>query len=114
MSEALLARDNKNSARAVIRRSIVQRFGCKGANDYAFKISITAALRGCGDEAISVIMAELQQKLDTKVWHGVRTNGLTSNERKAMIRSSIFLKDKYTAFGVFDKIKARLVAGGDQ
>ena len=114
MSEALLARDNENSARAIIRRSIVQRLDCKGAKDYAFKISITAALRDRGDEARSVIMAELQQMLDKKVWHGVRTNDLTTNERKAVIRSSMFLKDKFTASGVFDKIKARLVAGGDQ
>ncbi len=107
---------------AIINISLAQLSGivlcndliCKGAKDYAFKISITAALRDRGDEARSVIMAELQQMLDKKVWHGVRTNGLTSNERKAVIRSSMFLKDKFTASGVFDKIKARLVAGGDQ
>ena len=35
-------------------------------------------------------------------------------QRKAIISSSMFLKDKYHASGVFDKFKARLVAGGHQ
>ncbi len=91
----------------------MQRFDCKGAKDYAFKISVTAVLRDRGDEARSVLMAELQQMLDKKACHRVCTNDLTSNERKAVIRSSIFLNDKFTASGDFDKIKTRLVAGGD-
>jgi hypothetical protein len=52
--------------------------------------------------------------LDKGVWHGVRLSHLTHAERKAIIRSSMFLKDKYFASGVFEKFKARLVAGGDQ
>jgi hypothetical protein len=39
---------------------------------------------------------------------------LTKQQRKAIIRSSMFLKDKYFASGAFEKFKARLVAGGDQ
>ena len=50
--------------------------------------------------------------VDKKVWHGVHSTNLTSAERKAVIRSSMFLKDKYMASGAFDKLKARLVDGG--
>lgn len=32
---------------------------------------------------------------------------------KKVIRSSMFLTEKFTASGEFDKLKARLVAGGD-
>jgi hypothetical protein len=35
-------------------------------------------------------------------------------QKKSIIRSSIFLKDKYFASGAFDRFKARIVAGGNQ
>ena len=66
------------------------------------------------EEATPVIMAELKQMLDKHVWHGVHTSSLTPLQRSAIIRSSIFLKDKYLASGAFERFKARLVAGGNQ
>ena len=35
-------------------------------------------------------------------------------EKARIIRSSMFLKEKFLASGEFEKLKARLVAGGDQ
>ena len=90
------------------------RYNCKGAQDHAFKVSVNAALTERGDESRSLIMAELQQLIDKKEWHAVHTFDLTALGRKAVTRSSMFLKDKYTASGVFYKFKARLAAGGDQ
>lgn len=52
--------------------------------------------------------------IDRKVWAYVKAGDLTAEQRKRVIRSHMFLKDKYTSEGVFDKVKARLVAGGDQ
>lgn len=63
-----------------------------------------------GDEARSAI----RQQLDKGVWHAVRASSLSAAARQAVIRSSMFLKDKYDASGRFLKFKARLVAGGDQ
>ena len=48
------------------------------------------------------------------VWHGVVVSNLTRDERDKMIRCSMFLKEKCTASGEYDNLKARLVAGGDQ
>jgi hypothetical protein len=73
-------------------------------NDSAFTISVTAALRDRLDEATPVIMAELKQILDKRVWHGVHTQDLSKN----------VLKDKCLASGAFERFKARLVAGGNQ
>jgi hypothetical protein len=81
--------------------------------DFAFVMSVKAAMRDRGPEAEAVILAELQQMVDKNVWHPVDTRGLSSKQRRAIIRSSMFLKDKYLASGVFEKFKARLVAGGD-
>ena len=59
-----------------------------------------------------VLRNELQQMLSKDVWEPVCWDYLTEAERKSVIRSSIFLKEKFTANGVFDKLRARLVAGG--
>ena len=80
----------------------------------AFTISVTAALRDRCDETTPVIMAELKQMLDKHIFHGVHTNDLTKTQRSAIIRSSMFLKDKYFASSAFEKFKARLVAGRNQ
>ena len=81
---------------------------------YMFKMSVKSAMRDRPEEARAVIMAEIKQMVDKKVWHGVHLEALSRKERKAIIRSSMFLKDKYFASGEFEKFKARLVAGGDQ
>jgi hypothetical protein len=57
--------------------------------------------------------AELEQMVRKRVWYGVLISSLTLAERKAIIRSSMFMKDKFTASDEFEKFKARLVAGGD-
>jgi hypothetical protein len=98
---------------AIVRKELMVRSDWHDC-DFAFTMSVKAAMRDRGPEAEAVILAELQQMVDKKVWHPVHTKGLSSNKRRAIIRSSMFLKDKYFASGVFEKFKARLVAGGNQ
>jgi hypothetical protein len=95
----------------MIKRKMVARSDCKGNQDFAFRISVSAALRDRGDETRSVIMTELKQMVDKGVWHVIHIADPDSLERKAVIRSSMFLKDKFAASGAFDNMKARLMAG---
>ncbi len=52
--------------------------------------------------------------MEKHVWHGVIVSNLTRDERDKVIRCSMFLKEKFTASGEYDKLKARLIPGGDQ
>jgi hypothetical protein len=82
--------------------------------EFAFTMSVRAAMRDKPQFALPVVLAELRQMLSKKVWHPVHVHGMNDAERKAILRSSMFMKDKYTASGNFEKFKARLVAGGNR
>ena len=79
----------------------------------ALTISVRDALRTRGDSAKVVIMSELKQMIQKAVWTPILANTLTEKQRLGVIRSSMFLKEKFLANGDFEKLKARLVAGGD-
>ena len=70
--------------------------------------------QGVIDTAISVIEKELRQMIDKKVWEPVDMKRLPWEEKQRIVRSSMFLKEKFLASGEFEKLKARLVAEGDQ
>ena len=59
------------------------------------------------------IMKELKQLVDKGVWEVVDKDHLSQKQLKSVITSSMFLKEKFNGDGTFDKLKARLVAGGD-
>ena len=48
------------------------------------------------------------------VWTPVDGRQLTAEEKCRVIRSSMFIKEKFLSSGEFEKLKARLVVGGDQ
>ena len=45
-------------------------------------------------------------------WEGVTYESLAPQQKRTITSSSMFLKEKYTADGMFKKLKCRLVAGG--
>ena len=79
---------------------------------YMMKMTVTEGVQKLGEIAVDSIKKELQQMCDKNVWEAVHLNSLSYNQRKSIITNSMFLKDKYTADGKFDKLKSRLVAGG--
>jgi hypothetical protein len=74
-------------------------------------VSVRDALRTMGDEAKTVIIKELKQMIDRKVWGPIKSHTLTRAEASKVIPSSMFLKMKTNPNGSFNKYKARLVAG---
>lgn len=81
--------------------------------DFVLKIAVKKAMKTREVEATAAITKELKQMIDMRVWRPVRMASLPLSDRYNFIRSQCFLKDKYTAAGVFEKLKARLVGRGD-
>lgn len=77
-------------------------------------VSVKESMRKRTKETVEAVKKELRQMLDMKVWHPVIKNDLSKTQRKKIIRSFMFMKEKFLANGAFDKLKARLVAGGNQ
>ena len=80
--------------------------------EYGFNISVKRALEEMRDAAMESMVAEMKQHvLDKKTFHPVFSSEKPEGTRA--IRSHMFLKEKRDANGVFQKVKARLVAGGN-
>ena len=62
--------------------------------------------------ALKSMIGEISNLVDKGCLEGVHRRSLTESQLKRIIRSSMFLKEKYKADGEFEKLKARLVAGG--
>ena len=82
------------------------------ARDYAFNLTVKAAIQKHQDAAVSALQSELRQLVDKNVFTPVSPSTLSSDERCNAIPCSVFLKEKFKPDGSFDKLKARLVAGG--
>lgn len=104
-------RSDKHSA-ALLTRNYDSAGGDWG--EFVLNISVNEALRTRGKDAESVIQKELSQMITKKVWTPVDIRRLSTDEKRRIIRSSMFLKEKFLASGEFEKLKARLVVGGDQ
>jgi hypothetical protein len=85
--------------------------------DRILHISVKNARAKFGSKAESSIMSELEQLHGTHnfrpTWKGVLWKDLTIDQRSRIIRSFMFLKEKYLPNGEFDKLKSRLVGGGN-
>lgn len=78
-------------------------------------MTVDQAIIKLGDEAIMIaaIVKEMLMIVDEKeAFEGVKIEDLSKEELKRIKTSKMFLKEKYSADGVFEKLKARLVAGG--
>lgn len=75
-------------------------------------ITFKAAMKSRPTESKAAATAEIKQLLDRKVFHGIQPSNMTQEQRKNIITSSLFFRDKYNPDGSFEKYKARLVAGG--
>ena len=80
-----------------------------------FRMTVARARKVHGDnKTLELLRSEVEQIIKRGVCQGVYWDYLTEADRKAAIRCAVFIKEKYKPDGLFDKLKARLVAGGNQ
>jgi hypothetical protein len=79
-------------ARAEIRRQLLLVSDWR-VTVYALKVSVRRAMKDKPVEAREAIIAELKQMLRLKVWHPVHYSNLSAAARKAILRTSMFLKE---------------------
>ena len=81
---------------------------------HSYNLSIKGAIKSHGDIAVKALFTECSSLLGKSTFHPVSKKTLTEEEMRSVIRSSCFMKEKMTPEGTIEKVKARLVAGGDQ
>jgi len=80
--------------------------------EWVNNITPAKAIRLFGRQAMEAMAKEMLQLHDQGVFQPVKSKKLSFKQLKSIIRSKMFLKEKYLSSGEFDKLKARLVAGG--
>lgn len=78
-----------------------------------FHISLKKGLQKYGKAAKVAASAELGQMIERMVWSMVESEELFKIDWSKVIHSFMFLKEKFKPDGTFDKLKMRLVAGGN-
>ena len=100
------ARKRKEYVKYVAARKVFLAKKVKG------NMSTEEAINKLGYAAVKAIVSEIAQLLDKNVLQGRHIDELSYDELKKVITSRMFLREKRNADGIFEKIKARLVAGG--
>ena len=78
------------------------------------RISVGKAIKLHKDKAMQSMMTELSVLNEKGTFHPVDPNSLSRSEIKKIIRSFMFLTEKYDSEGSFLKLKSRLVAMGSE
>jgi hypothetical protein len=107
---AVACRDKRHARE---RRESASKFSKRGRKKHvAFILTTGRAIRNFGQAAIDSMIKELTSIHSKEVITQVFLKDLTEQQRRKVIYSSMFLKEKYV-FGEFEKLKSRLVAGGN-
>eukprot|EP01033_Poteriospumella_lacustris_P011390 gene11390-8106_t len=95
------------------RRQLRDRTQLRPPRRYALNLTVRKAIDSYGEDARTAIAAEFQSLLDKKVWTPIKHIDQAQTSKHArVLPCSMFLKAKHLPDGKFDKLKARLVAGG--
>jgi hypothetical protein len=81
----------------------------------AANVSLKEALANANTmkAALEATVDEFAVILDNAVFDAQFSHLLTKEQRMRILRTKLFLKEKFTPDGVFERLKARLVTGGD-
>ena len=79
---------------------------------FGLNMTVSQGIKKLGYEAIYSVVKEMIQMCDENVITGVKFENLNKDQISRIITSRKFLKEKFTADGLFEELKTRLVAAG--
>jgi hypothetical protein len=82
--------------------------------DYGLHITMNKASKTYGDRAQVALDNEVHNMETYKAFEPTHYHSLTALQRKKLLRTSSFVKEKFLSTGEFDKLRARLVMGGHE
>lgn len=97
-----------------IRRSLRARRPPKKDDFHVGRLSVAASIRELGKDAEAALEKEFQQMRDMDVFDPIRLADLDDSQRKRIIRSSAFVKEKRDENGLVTSVKARWVGSGNE
>jgi hypothetical protein len=83
-------------------------------SQYGFHVSVHKAIKTFGEKGADALKKEISHMIEKEVFEGTNRRDLSEDQLKRVIYSHMFVKMKYNPDGSEDKVKARLVAGGDR
>jgi hypothetical protein len=123
-TRARLPREAKNKQKSWQMRGFSSQTECEVSDAVgdqsvkAYRISLKSGLTRGTDErkklSKDAVEAELKQLHEVKAFKPVYYKDIPADHRRRIIPCHLFLKEKYKADGTVDRMKGRLVAGGDQ
>ena len=96
------------------RKSKESVFQTLQTEERCYNLTVSDSLQLHGDSAVAALVGECRNLMQKSTFRSMHLFDMTGEERKSIIRSKTFIREKTRADGSFDKLKARLVAGGHQ
>ena len=80
--------------------------------EFGLNMTVRQGIEKLGYDAILAVVQEIMSLNNLQTFEGIKVKDMSEDQLKRVITSKTFLKEKYTPEGLYERLKARLVAGG--
>jgi len=80
--------------------------------EFGLNMTVRQGIQKLGYDAILAVVQEIMSLCNMETFEGKKVTDMTEEQLKRIITSKTFLKEKFTPEGIYERLKARLVAGG--
>ena len=79
---------------------------------FGLNYNIRQGIERTGDDAVKSVAEEVIKLHDRDTFDGIHMSDLTSEQKKGVLPSKTFLKEKFLSSGEYERTRSRLVGGG--
>jgi len=80
--------------------------------EFGLNMTVRQGIQKLGYDAILAVVQEIMSLCNMETFEGKKVADMSEEQLKRIITSKTFLKEKFTPEGIYERLKARLVAGG--